>query len=85
MNLEAVLEKIRSAISQELEIDPASIVDSASLRREYGLDSVAAVNIVFVLERDLAVEIDIKQLASIDSIDDLKSLVAKELSKKSQN
>jgi acyl carrier protein len=85
MNPEAIIQKIRSVISQELEIDPVSLVDSASLRREYGLDSVAAVNIVFTLERDLALEIDMKQLVSVDSVDDLKVLVTNEFIKKSDD
>lgn len=85
MKAETLVEAIRAAISQELEIDPRSMVDDASLRREYGLDSVAAVNIVFALERDLGLEIDMKQLARIDSINELIGLLARELTKKRAN
>ena len=81
MELDGIIQKIRSVISEELEIDPSSLVDSASLRREYGLDSVAAVNIVFSLERNLGFEIEMKQLANVDSIDDLKALVATKFEK----
>jgi acyl carrier protein len=34
------------------------------------------VNIVFALETELGVEIDIRRLAGIDSIDDLKRLLS---------
>jgi len=76
MNPEPLLRKIRAAISDELEIPAESLVDSASLREEYGLDSVAAVNIVFALETELGFEIDIRRLAGVDSIDDLKRLIS---------
>ena len=85
MEREAVIQKIRSVISQELEVDPASLLDSASLREEYGLDSVAAVNIIFALEKDLGLEIDTKQLAHVDSIDDLRVLVAAQFGEKSSS
>lgn len=76
MNPEFVIDAVRKAISRELEIDPAELRDDASLRRQYHLDSVAAVNIIFDLERALDIDIDVRTLAGIDSIDDLKALVA---------
>jgi acyl carrier protein len=85
MEPDAAIQKIRSVISQELEVDLNSLMDSASLRRDYGLDSVAAVNIVFALERDFGFEIDTKQLAHVDSIDDLKVLVVAHFGKKIRN
>ena len=75
MEPEVLLDKIREAISQELEIPTSSLVDDASLRYQYGLDSVAAVNIVFALETQLGIEIDIRELAAVDSIDDLRNLL----------
>jgi acyl carrier protein len=75
MEPEVLLEKIRDAISRELEIPASSLVDNASLRHQYGLDSVAAVNIVFALETQLGIEIDIRELAAVDSIDDLRDLL----------
>jgi acyl carrier protein len=85
MEPEAVIHKIRSVISQELEVDLSSLLDNASLRKEYGLDSVAAVNIIFALEKDLGLEIDTRQLAHVDTIDDLKVLVAAQFGEKSKN
>ena len=85
MEPEAVIQKIRSVISQELEVDLASLLDNASLREEYGLDSVAAVNIIFALEKDLGLEIDTKQLAHVDSIDDLRVLVVAQFGEKNNN
>lgn len=76
MTSETLIKVIREVITEELEIPAGSLHDGGSLRADYGLDSVAAVNIAFTLETRLGVEIDIKRFASIDSISDLKLLLA---------
>ena len=75
MEPEVLLNKIREAISRELEIPTSSLADDASLRNQYGLDSVAAVNIVFALETQLDIAIDIRKLANVDSIAELRNLL----------
>jgi acyl carrier protein len=76
MNCELLLQRIREAVCRELEIPLESLLDNASLKRNYGLDSVAAVNITFALESDLGIPIDIRRLAGVDSIDDLRQLLS---------
>jgi acyl carrier protein len=76
MNRELLLRRIRQAVCRELELPEDSLVDSASLKRDYGLDSVAAVNITFALESEFGIPIDIRRLASVDSIDDLRHLLS---------
>jgi acyl carrier protein len=85
MNMEPLLQKVREAISRELEIDPQSLADDASLRTEYGLDSVAAVSIIFFLEKELGVEIDLKAFVGVDSINDLKLLLIRDFGKKGEH
>ncbi len=85
MEVSDLLDKIREEIVRELEIPSARVSDSASLRKEYGMDSVAAVTIVFRLENELGLEIDIKKLAGIDTIDQLRALLVKELSEKERH
>jgi acyl carrier protein len=58
MNRESLLQRIREAVCRELELPLEALIDSASLRRDYGLDSVAAVNITFALESELGIAID---------------------------
>jgi acyl carrier protein len=76
MNRELLLRRIREAVCRELELPEHGLVDSASLKRDYGLDSVAAVNITFALESELGIPIDIRRLAGVDSIDDLRRLLS---------
>jgi acyl carrier protein len=74
-----LLKRIRDEIIQELEIRSEDLRDTASLR-SYGMDSVAAVTIVFRLEAELGVEIDIRKLAGVDTIDELKAVIDREIS-----
>ena len=80
MDREFLLQRIREAVCRELELPVRDLVDTASLRRDYGLDSVAAVNITFALESELGIPIDIKRLVGVDSIDDLRQLLSQYVS-----
>ena len=73
-----LIETIRRIIATELELPVESLDDSASLREAYGLDSVAAVNVIFALENTFGVAIDIRKIAAIRSINDLKSALSED-------
>lgn len=77
MDVSKVIETIRSVIAEELEIPLHSLRNDLSLRYEYGLDSVAAVNIVFALECRLGIEINVENFVAIDSINDLRHLLSR--------
>ena len=64
---EAILSLVRRIITNELAIPADHFDDKASLRRQYELDSVAAINILFALEQELDVEIDTTDIARVDS------------------
>ena len=64
---ESVLSLVRRIITYELEIPADKFDDNASLRQQYELDSVAAINILFALEQALDVEIDTASIARVDS------------------
>lgn len=76
MKTQSAIDAIRSAIARELEIDLSELRDDLSLRRFYKLDSVAAVNIVFNIERALNIEVDVALLARVDSVNDLKAMIS---------
>src|ERR1051326_5833238 len=77
MDTDTLVELVRNVVASELEIDVNSIANDKSLRLCYGLDSVAAVNIVFSLENQLDVTIDLKDIVAVDCIDDLRQLLTK--------
>ena len=70
-----LIETIRKLIADELEIPIQNILDNRSLRGEYGLDSVAAVNVIFALETQLGISVDVKDIVNVDTINDLRQLI----------
>jgi acyl carrier protein len=60
----------------ELKVDEADVVLAGSLRADLQMDSVAAANILFALEEDLGVEIDLGEVVSLDTLADFVGVVA---------
>jgi acyl carrier protein len=81
MSYEELLEAVRTVIAQELEFPPQELRNDRSLRNVYGLDSVAAVNIIFALETLLQIEISAADVASVDSVDDIGKLLVSRIGK----
>jgi acyl carrier protein len=77
MDPDALVELVTKVVAEELEIPLGSLRETGSLRNDYGLDSVAAVNIIFALETKLGVTVDMRELASVDSIQDIRELLSK--------
>ncbi len=77
MDVNQVADLVRVIIARELEIDATSLNSDASLRQQYALDSVAAVNIIFHLEENLGISIDTSLLARVDSVRDINDLIFK--------
>lgn len=72
---ENILDLVRRVITIELEIPVDGFDDHASLRRQYELDSVAAINILFALEREFDMEIDTAAIAGVDSASQIRDFV----------
>lgn len=77
MTLEDLVTVVRSMIARELDVEVESLDDSQSLRQFYGLDSVAAVNIVFGLEELLGRTLDVRDFADLDSINAIRTHLGK--------
>ena len=68
--------KIREIISVELRIDEAQVRGSARLRTDLGMDSVAALNILFAAEEAFGIEgIEVSEIATVTTVADVESLV----------
>ena len=66
---------VRGIIEAELELSPNTMAPDVPLRETYGLDSVAAVNILFEIERQFDVELSISAIANVVSLSDVIRLV----------
>ena len=72
-NLQA---RIRDIIAVELQIDADKVVPDANLRQDLGMDSVAALNILFAAEESFGIgAIDVTELTKVATVADVETLV----------
>lgn len=62
-------------IAIELETSEEEVRAAASLRSDLGMDSIAAANVLFSLEEELGVELDLDEVETLDSVADIAGLV----------
>jgi acyl carrier protein len=69
-------ERIRDIIAVELQLDRAQIVPEASLRADLGMDSIAALNILFAAEETFGLPaIDVKELANVTTVAEVETFL----------
>jgi acyl carrier protein len=76
LDLDPLVEQVRSILSIELQVEPGRVVPDANLRSDLGMDSVAALNVLFAAEETFGFEqIDPTELADIRTVADIERLV----------
>lgn len=76
MNNEDIIARTNATIAEEFELDPAIMAPSASIRDDLGLDSLDAVDMVIVLEREFGMKIGKDpRIVQIRSLADLHQYV----------
>ena len=74
--MDTLHERIRDIIAVELQLDRAQILPEASLRADLGMDSIAALNILFAAEETFGLPaIDVKELANVTTVADVESFL----------
>lgn len=73
---EALFTELRRIIGRELEIPLADLDLRASLRRDYHLDSVAALNILFEIERAYDIDVDPSVIVAVDTLEEAQAALA---------
>jgi acyl carrier protein len=69
-------EQVRSILAVELQVEPGRVVPSANLRADLGMDSVAALNVLFAAEETFGfAQIDPTELADVATVADIERLV----------
>jgi acyl carrier protein len=80
--VDALTEQVRSILAIELQVDPERIVANANLRADLGMDSVAALNVLFAAEETFGFEqIDPTELADVATVADIERLLRVRLAK----
>ncbi|MEM7642628.1 MAG: acyl carrier protein [Pseudomonadota bacterium] len=77
-DLDFIMEELRKVAKQPEDVRP-----DASVTKELGLDSLAVMNLIMVLEDEYDILIPMDQLADVDTVQDLATLTGslKEINK----
>lgn len=74
--MSSLVDKLREILAVELQIEKERVVPSASLRRDLGMDSVAALNILFAAEEAFALApIDVQEIAQVTTVAEIENLL----------
>lgn len=69
--------RLAAIVTKELNADLSSLPPQARLREDLGMDSIVALNLIFAMERDLGIRVAEEDVARLQTVADLKALVAK--------
>ncbi|AEH09403.1 MULTISPECIES: acyl carrier protein [Protofrankia] len=72
-------EELRALVADALERSPAELADEADLVGEFGLDSLAALEIVVRLEKLYRIRVKDEEFAGITSLDRIHDLLTTKL------
>ena len=74
--MDFLTEKVREILSVELRVNADEIIDDRKLRADLGMDSVAALNILFAAEEAFGIQgIEITELATVTTVADVECLI----------
>lgn len=71
MTREEIIEKAKSTLAEEFDINEADIKDDANIKDSLHLDSLRLVDLVAVIQYTYGVEIPVEDLRKIETFNDL--------------
>ena len=79
MDIEAIRHRIKEAIANVSDIDPAEISDTASFQEDLGLDSLVLLEISVDIEMQFGLEVPEEELANLHTVQDAVDFVQQAL------
>lgn len=76
MQIEEIIEKINSFLSEEFEVDAAEMVPDANLKETLDLDSLDYIDLVVVIESNFAFKVKPEDFIGITTFQDFYDYVA---------
>jgi acyl carrier protein len=71
MNAEVIIENLRAALGKVVDVVPAEITTATTLREDLGLDSFAALELLFELEEKVGINIPQSAVADLRTVGDV--------------
>ena len=72
---------VAKALATELKVSERDVIAARSLKTEYKMDSIAAVNVAFAIEEECNIELDLDENDQFDSVDAIVAIVEKAMLK----
>ena len=73
---EIILERIKRVVAETLEIDPASINDSARFVEDLGAQSIQSVELVAAFEEEFDIDMDDDEALAVKTVDGAAVFIA---------
>lgn len=71
MKADAVIQRVDQILIEEFELDPASVIPSATLRDDLQLDSLDGMDLIVALEKEFAFRVDEKAVLQLRTVGDV--------------
>lgn len=82
MENKEIIEKIKSFLVDEFEVEPAKITPDANLKETLGLDSLDYIDLVVVIEKNFAFKVKPEDFINISTFQDFCEYVISRVNKK---
>lgn len=78
--MDQVFDRLREIIAVELQVDPDSILPTSSLREDLGMDSIAALNILFAAQTEFGLDnLGEKDIPTLRTVADAERMIRRQL------
>ena len=82
MTTEQLMERVDQLLVTEFELEPERVVPSADLRADLELDSLDALDLIVLLEKELGFKVPEEEIMLLDTVAEMHAYLAKRLAEK---
>ncbi|MCO4748290.1 MAG: acyl carrier protein [Proteobacteria bacterium] len=75
MNIDGVIARVDQLLLEEFELEPAQLVPEATLREDLDMDSLDALDLTVLLEKEFEVDISEDDLVKMRTVADVREYV----------
>lgn len=73
------IDTIKKVLNEEFFVDEESIKEESLLREDLGIDSLASMQLIIVLEKEYSIRVENEEVMNIETIKDIIDLLKKKV------
>ena len=73
------IDTIKKVLNEEFIVDEESIKEESLLREDLGIDSLASMQLIIVLEKEYSIRVENEEVMNIETIKDIIDLLKKKV------